>query len=289
MTPREATELIGGIWSNGRGLGPCPVAGHGKGRGDVNPSLSISAGDRAELLVHCFAGCDPIDIIASLRELSGGIGEERSHVPSAQASSFRSKTTSHAARSIWNRGTLLSASVAEVYLRSRGLSATSPELRFLHGERHPLFKDRCLPTLLAALRGGDGRITAVQRTYLTSSGEKAHICPARTSIGRLDASAVQLTPASQTLGLAEGVETALAAHQLFGVPVWAACGARLHRVALPPSVRRVILFADNDAPGLETAHRALDTLKEAELEGLIRTPDQEGWDWADVLSDTNDV
>jgi len=54
---------------NGNGwLCRCPVAGHGRGRGDQNPSLSAD-GNR-QLLVHCFAGCDPKDVLAVLSKRS---------------------------------------------------------------------------------------------------------------------------------------------------------------------------------------------------------------------------
>ena len=47
-------------------LVPCPVPSHGKGRGDRSPSLRISDGD-TRVLVHCFAGCDPRDVLDVLR------------------------------------------------------------------------------------------------------------------------------------------------------------------------------------------------------------------------------
>ena len=43
---------------NGSYLVPCPVPSHGRGRGDRNPSLRLADGD-TQLLVHCYAGCDP--------------------------------------------------------------------------------------------------------------------------------------------------------------------------------------------------------------------------------------
>lgn len=52
---------------NGEGfLVRCPVPSHGQGRGDRRPSLSIRDGDD-RLLVRCFAGCDPRDVLAELR------------------------------------------------------------------------------------------------------------------------------------------------------------------------------------------------------------------------------
>src|SRR5262245_54171829 len=44
----------------------CPVPGHGRGRGDVNPSLLIRQGDKAAV-VRCAAGCDSRDVIAELK------------------------------------------------------------------------------------------------------------------------------------------------------------------------------------------------------------------------------
>lgn len=44
----------------------CPLPTHGKGRGDLHPSLSVKDGDSAPLL-YCFAGCDARDIFDELR------------------------------------------------------------------------------------------------------------------------------------------------------------------------------------------------------------------------------
>jgi hypothetical protein len=45
--------------------GHCPGPMHR--RGDVNPSLNVKISDRGRLLLHCFAGCDYVDIVAALR------------------------------------------------------------------------------------------------------------------------------------------------------------------------------------------------------------------------------
>jgi hypothetical protein len=61
--------------------------------------------------------------------------------------------------------------------------------------------------------------------------------------GWLGRGAVQLNPPCDgELGLAEGVESALSATQLHGIPCWATLGApRLSAIDLPSCVRRVHL------------------------------------------------
>jgi putative DNA primase/helicase len=45
----------------------CPAPGHGRGRGDLHPSLSVADGN-TRLVVHCLAGCDPGDVLEELRD-----------------------------------------------------------------------------------------------------------------------------------------------------------------------------------------------------------------------------
>jgi hypothetical protein len=58
-TARSIAQALSGSIRNGNGfLCRCPVATHGKGRGDRNPG---------KLLVRCFAECDSLDVLAELR------------------------------------------------------------------------------------------------------------------------------------------------------------------------------------------------------------------------------
>src|SRR3546814_11707041 len=70
------------------------------------------------------------------------------------------------------------------------------------------------------------------------------------TLGRPERAAVMLGTATSILGLAEGVETAISAMILFGIPVWATLGSeRLHQIATPDRGRRLVLFPDNDVAG----------------------------------------
>lgn len=59
-------QQLEGVRRNGSSFSArCPVANHGKGRGDLNPSLSIREDD-GQTLVHCHAGCSTTDILAQV-------------------------------------------------------------------------------------------------------------------------------------------------------------------------------------------------------------------------------
>ena len=65
----------------------CPNPGHGKSRGDRNPSLSIGEGQDGRALIKCWAGCPLEDIVGAI-----GLDErdlfERNGSPTRSASSF---------------------------------------------------------------------------------------------------------------------------------------------------------------------------------------------------------
>jgi hypothetical protein len=86
------------------------------------------------------------------------------------------------------------------------------------------------------------------------------------------------------LGLAEGIESALSAMQLFGIPCWATLGnERFGLVAIPDSVRELYLFIDNDAGGTLAEERALKAYTAPDRVIHSRAPSSPGFDWNDEL------
>jgi putative DNA primase/helicase len=90
------------------------------------------------------------------------------------------------------------------------------------------------------------------------------------------------------LGIAEGIETALAASRLFEIPVWSAISSSLLAKWQPPDgVEEVVIFADNDpkfggqAAAYHLAYRLARTLQVS-----VKMPPREGMDFADVLFET---
>lgn len=139
--------------------------------------------------------------------------------------------------------------------------------------------------MVCRVQDASGAGCAVHRTYLGSNGQKASVSTAKKLAGKAPAgAAIRLSAPSGYLGIAEGVETALSAFLLFGVPTWAAISAGgLERWSPPDDVRRVIVFGDNDVSGTGQA-AAWSLAKRLIASGVdtqVRIPETVGKDWAD--------
>jgi hypothetical protein len=177
----------------------------------------------------------------------------------------------------------LAGTIAERYLREhRGITAPLPkDLRFLP-YAHAGWR---APGLIAAVRDLNDQITAVQCGYLDpNTGQKANVHAPRKIFGRMRNGAVRLgEPEAGRLGLAEGVETALSAAEILGIPTWATLNVkRLARIALPPEVQEVHIMADIN--GIEEANQACNLyLLEGYRVFLHRPHDAKHKDFNDLL------
>jgi putative DNA primase/helicase len=145
------------------------------------------------------------------------------------------------------------------------------------------------PAMVALMQAPDGRATMVHTTFLTADGHKAKMDQPRLMMpGSIaDGAAVRLAKHDGMLGIAEGLETALSATLLTGIPCWAALNAELMKKWQPPaSVKRVVIFGDNDASftGQAAAWHLAHRLAARKLDVSVRIPEQIGTDWNDVLT-----
>jgi putative DNA primase/helicase len=177
-----------------------------------------------------------------------------------------------------------------LYLNRRlGLELIPADLRFHPSLRYTDEDGKDLgrfPAMLAKIRYPDGAGASIHRTYLTMEGQKAQVPqPKKIMAGKsLITGCVRLGAARATLGVAEGIETALAASQRFGVPVWAATNAVLLESWLPPAgVERVLIAGDNDASftGQAAAYGLARRLVQKGFGVEVHFRDQVGKDWAD--------
>jgi hypothetical protein len=158
---------------------------------------------------------------------------------------------------IWQATCQSEKSLAESYLRHRGIAIPAPNsLRFSPRLFHAPTRQH-LPAIVAGVQDSENAISAVQRVFIRKDGlGKAEVNPAKMCLGVHGGGAVRLAPAGDITGLCEGWETGLSAMQLYEMPVWCALGAsRMHRVVFPPLVRKIVIFADNDEAGRAAAER----------------------------------
>lgn len=181
---------------------------------------------------------------------------------------------------------------ASKYLRNRGLSTFPEVLRWKENLLEPDSGDY-VPGMLATFSLADGTATTCQVTYLNLLGEKRKIAvPKRTMTPKypMAGGAVRLFPPAKLMGVAEGVETALACHEMLNnVPVWATLSATMLEKFEPPmECETLIIFADNDGRTF-TGQKAAYTLanrvyQKCQIEVMV--PEEPG-DFLEELTKSN--
>jgi putative DNA primase/helicase len=258
MTPaQEIITALGGRWHGSYGTARCVA------HDDRKPSLKLCDGDSGALLVHCYSGCEPRDILSELRRrnlLDGKPSEsdrQRLEDQSRRIREAAERDREHKrqwAIRIWRESKPASRTLVEIYLRHRGLTLpVPPSLRFHCGLEH-IERGVIAPAMVAAVQISPGReIIGIHRTYLSGDGhDKAFGSDSKLSLGPIGGGAVRLAAVKpdQWLIVAEGIETTLSAMQASGLPGWAALSTSgLRSLVLPPELRMIVIAADADANG----------------------------------------
>jgi hypothetical protein len=157
---------------------------------------------------------------------------------------------------IWEESVPAPGTLVERYLHRRAIIVPIPEvLRF-----HPKLwaEGGWHPAMVAGVSGPDGIVRAIHRTFLDQARAwKATVKAPKKTLGSVIGGAIRFVSASDTVILAEGIETALSVLQETGRPTWSALSAGgLSAVRLPPSMRRVVIAADNGEIGHKAAFGA---------------------------------
>lgn len=185
--------------------------------------------------------------------------------------------------------------LVDKYLSNRGLTARPTQnVFFKRAAYHAETKQRH-PAMFALFHMPVGQAVAFHRTFLRNDGTKLDgvnsnkmMSPAL--VDSLSGGAVRLFDHSErdVMGIAEGIETALAASQDFGCPFWAATTAILMEKWEPPEgIKTVIVVGDRDtsftgqAAAYALAKRLAVTKK---LNVTVYFPDKTGMDWLDVVN-----
>ena len=231
---------------------------------DRSPSFTIFADDRRFQCFGCGASGDVIDFVELLHKVGTREAAEMlgaSTLPTVESRPLPSRTeperdTIAEALAIWDGASPITGTVAETYLRRRGITMPlPPSLRFSrirYGARSVLH-----PALIAAICNPNSAVIGVQRTYLTEDGAKAGFEKAKLSLGRVRGGSIQLAPAAAEIVVTEGLEDGLTLAQETGRPVWIAAGTTfLPSIVFPDVVSSIVIGADSDGAGEAAAQKA---------------------------------
>lgn len=273
---------------------PCPVCG-----GNDRFRFDDKDGRGTFFCSHCGAG-DGVSLVMALKgwdfrttakeiEQAAGVIQV-GEVPKQSGEAEKVEKL----RRVWSESKpLQSGDDAMRYLAGRGLSVERapegirlhPGLAYYDGET---FIGK-FPAMVARVVGPDGTGLTLHRTYLQNARKAPVPSPKKLMPGKhISGGAIRLAPVGEWLGVSEGIETALAASQLFGCPVWSVVSASgIESFEPPPGVKTLTIFADNDAnfTGQAAAYSAARRFSQQGTTCEVAVPPSVG-DWLDVFNST---
>lgn len=196
-----------------------------------------------------------------------------------------------AARRLWGMSQTIRGTVAEAYLRNRGIADLRscgalrfhPHCYYRGNEDNPRDRLRnAWPALIASVRDDEGKLTGVSRTWLALDGsDKAPVSTPRRAIGHLLGHGIRFGMAEDVMAAGEGVETMLSLRQVTpNLPMVAATSANhLAAIKLPDTLRRLYIVRDDDPAGRAAAETLSTRARQAGIEALTLDA---------VLGDLND-
>jgi putative DNA primase/helicase len=272
----------------GRGyLVRCPVASHGRGEGDRSPSLHIEDGDKA-LLVHCYAGCDPRDVLEALRPLR--LDDRPGPAPPPRKRSDNSGL----ALALWAEARHPDGSPVEPYLASRGL-ALPPEAAGAALRWHPdcpFGQGTRVGCMVALVRNVvTDQPQAIHRTAIDRDGRKLeHLgSKGRMSLGPTGGGAVKLTPDEDVelhVGIGEGLESTLSLRTMRGcerLAVWCLLSSdNMKRLPVLGGIESLCVAVDHEPTGILAAREVAARWQAAGREVLLFAPRERSADLNDL-------
>ena len=176
------------------------------------------------------------------------------------------------------------------YLQSRGFDDVPDGLRqanlnfYKEGRVQGQYE-----VLLALVQDFEGNGVSYHLTY-TEDGKKANITPSRKVMspkGTITGAAIRLhVDFEDKICVAEGIESAYAAHKDSGFPAFATISAHgMESFVTPKGVKTVWIYGDNDESytGQAAAYALAKRLRNSGIEAWVFIPDRVGDDFNDVL------
>jgi putative DNA primase/helicase len=235
--------------------------------GDPLSTFAHATGLSGKELIEAAAdevGASPTSgtMIAPPVQRTGGSGLSRSAIRSAEKSIKRARDQAEIQR-LYDESVPIADTIAEIYLTdSRGLRPPqTDDLRF-HPSVSYWSKEEggwTLPAMLGVVRDASDTIMALHQTYLKPDGSgKAEIQKPKKFLGSTKGGVIKIISmtADGELGIAEGIETAIAAYMLSGLPVWSGLSdSGMANFPFPEGLRHLHSFADAGRAGEAAAQK----------------------------------
>ena len=283
------------VRSDGRHSG-CPMCGPGRNKHRFR--VSDLGGDGTWICTQCGAGdgialiqkvlgLDFKETIERIEEIVGGCKK----MDKTQDIQIDKTDTKALLNKIWSESAPLSGSdPVSKYLHTRKLVLQPDNVRYCP---HCYESDtqKHYPAMIAKVMNSRGLPVALHRTYLDfDKPMKADIeSPKKLTPGleSLTGCAIRLfEPKDNTVGIAEGIETAIACTQLFDIPTWACISNTIMEGFEPPEgIRRIVIFGDADVnyTGQKSAYVLANKLYNKDYLVEVRIPTGIGTDFNDNL------
>jgi phage/plasmid primase-like uncharacterized protein len=261
--------------------GSCPVCG-GTDRFSIHTRKQVFncrgcgiAGDVIKLVQHL----DNCTFVSAVETLIGDVRSQASPPATKKIHDNYEGDQHRKAAWLWSQRKPIIGSIAELYLRSRGITCVLPAtLGFLPA------RGEYSPAMIAAFglvaEPEPGRIIplrnveAVHLTKLKPDGGKAYIREPKIIVGSPGNLPIVIAPANDlfAIGVFEGIEDALTVHETTGLGAWVAGSAgRMPKLAhvIPNYVECLTIYAHADQAGQHGAYELAQALDRRGIEVLI--------------------
>jgi hypothetical protein len=244
-----------------------------------------ATGEYGDLLDLLHYRLEPVAYPELLRQAADYLGEAPV-IPDDGTSDYEPAVASNrqaaAGRKLFSYGRPIKNTLAEAYLRGRGIARFGPALAF-HPNVYLRAEDGSrqeIPALLAAITDNAGEVTGCSRVFLnTRTSGLADIEAPKRVLGRLHGNAIRFGDTSDCTDLlvGEGLENTLSIGTALPRAALASCLTANHLAAFiyPSSIQRLWIARDNDEAGARAATRLADRADADGIEPLILTPERD--------------
>ena len=237
-------------------------------------------GDLLDVIRESLGLVDFADVAEEARRFLSLPHPEPEPLPKMPARAPAPTGSSEAARRLFAMSQPIGGTIAETYLRKRGITA-------LHGTGNLRFHPRCYyrpdddspteawPALIAAVTDLFGQITGAHRTWLAPDGsDKAPIDTPRKAMGDLLGHAVRFGIPGEVMAAGEGIESVMSVREV--VPGMAAAAAlsaaHLAAVLFPDTLRRLYIIRDDDPAGDGAMATLIERANSVGIEAITLSP-----------------